>query len=168
MMMNNIYYESVILEQQIKYFILENNYESICEAEQKKSILERIKDFLGARIEKVLSILKAIKEFIVKLFTKIIPSTYKYIKMHLKDKLKNKNKEYTTIDIYAIKENIRFLTRIHINIEYNICSDYKLEVLDYMLSNSKYDEFIENLKDSNIGKYEDNTYISKHTKKFLI
>lgn len=112
--MYNVYYESLLLEQQINYFILESNYESICEAEQKKSILERIKDFLDARIEKVLSILKAIKEFIVKLFTKIIPSTYKYIKMHLKDKLKNKNKEYTTIDIYAIKENISILKSVDV------------------------------------------------------
>lgn len=44
--MNNIYYESLVLEQQINYFILESNYGSICEAEEKKSILEKIKDFL--------------------------------------------------------------------------------------------------------------------------
>lgn len=66
--MYNAYYKSVIFEQQLNYFILENNYESICEAEQKKSILEKIKDFLSIRIEKVLSIIKLIKEFIVKLF----------------------------------------------------------------------------------------------------
>lgn len=156
--MHDVYYESLILEQQINYFILESNYGSICEAEQKKSILEKIKDFFSVRIEKVLSILKAIKEFIVKLFTKIIPANYKYIKMHLKDKLKNKNKEYTTIDIYQIKKNIDILNNFniygpvkdrilpsYIDLENVVCSEY-------------YDKFIENIKRKNIGKYQE--YIS--------
>ena len=59
------------------------------------------------KFEKIGKIFTAIKGFIVKLFTKIIPGFIKFINMNIKDKMKNKNKVYETIDIDLILQNIR-------------------------------------------------------------
>lgn len=78
--------------------------------------------------------------------------------MHLKDKLKNKNKEYTTIDIYQIKKNIDILN------DFNIYGLSKYDILptyfdlETVVCGKYYDEFIDNIKKKNIGKYQD--YIS--------
>lgn len=78
--------------------------------------------------------------------------------MHLKDKLKNKNKEYTTIDIYQIKKNIDILNK------FNVYGPTKYEILpsyidlEHVLCSEYYDKFIENIKRKNIGKYQE--YIS--------
>lgn len=54
-------YESIILEQQVNYFILENKYISLNEASDKKGILSKIKNFI---VEKIQSFIRIIGKFI--------------------------------------------------------------------------------------------------------
>lgn len=112
--MTNILNENIILEQKINYYILECNINSEKIALTESSIFEKIKNVFIDKLKGFLKILTSIKEFIKKLFTKIIPETYKYIKMHIEDKLKDKNKVYETIDIHQIETNIGELNRMYI------------------------------------------------------
>lgn len=115
--MYNAYYESVILEQQLNYFILENKYNGqktiIEESDTKKETpWKKIKEFLIGKLKKVIKIFTSIKEAMKTLVHTVIPATVKYISMNIEDKLKNKNKVYKTIDIRAVIENIYCLADV--------------------------------------------------------
>lgn len=110
--MTNVLNENIILEQKINYYILECNYNNEKIALTESSVFEKIKNVFVDKMKSFLKILTAIRDFIKKLFTKIIPETYKYIKMNIEDKLKDKNKVYKTIDIHQIETNINELRGI--------------------------------------------------------
>ena len=111
------YYESVILEQQLNYFILENKYYNqktvIEESDTKKETpWKKIKEFLIDKLKKVIKIFTSIKEVMKTLVHTVIPATVKHISMNIEDKLKNKNKTYKTIDIRGVIENIYCLANV--------------------------------------------------------
>lgn len=115
--MHDVYYQSLILEQQINYFILENKYYNqktvIEESDTKKETpWKKIKEFLIDKLKKVIKIFTSIKEVMKTLVHTVIPATVKYISMNIEDKLKNKNKTYKTIDIRGVIENIYCLADV--------------------------------------------------------
>lgn len=150
--MNIVYYESVILGQQINYFILENKY-GVLNKSDNTSRLDKIKKFIKEKLERLVEIVQEAFKKIRYFFFEYIPSKFKKLKDKIikKNKDNNENKNFETIDlnklIYGIN-NIRnkIFDNNDIPSPISVTGDVKKEYEDILKSDFK-------------EKYKDEIYI---------
>lgn len=122
-------YESVILEQQVNYFILENKYISLNEA-NSKGILSKIKNFI---IEKIQSFIRIIGKFIG-IIRNFLSKFFPFLKKKNNDakgKCKNINKVMiNTVDVKKAAEwiddikDIIFVSELNTNLNLDVALGY--------------------------------------------
>lgn len=122
-------YESVILEQQVNYFILENKYISLNEA-NSKGILSKIKNFI---IEKIQSFIRIIGKFIG-IIRNFLSNFFPFLKKKNNDakgKCKNINKVMiNTVDVKKAAEwiddikDIIFVSELNTNLNLDVALGY--------------------------------------------
>ena len=130
-MMNNIYYESLILEQKLNYFILESRYNEMVLNESVGDKLKSAKKFISDRIKDLINLFTSLKEKISKFFKEVVLKKVREIKSKL---FKNKNKDNSTlktIDIRLIISIIDGASQAYVDIVSNAPSE-----LEYNFSES--------------------------------
>lgn len=99
-MMNNIYYESLILEQKLNYFILESRYNEMILNESIGDKLKSTKKFISDRIKDLIKLFTSLKDRISKFFKEVVLKKVREIKSKL---FKSKNKDNSTLKTIDIR-----------------------------------------------------------------
>lgn len=125
--MNNIYYESLILEQKLNYFILESRYNEIAINESIGDKLKSAKKFISDRIKDLIKLFTSLKDRISKFFKEVVLKKVREIKSKL---FKSKNKDNSTlktIDIRLIIDIINGASQAYFDIMNNAPSELEYD-----------------------------------------
>ena len=117
--MYNAYYESVILEQKLNYFILESRYNEMILNESVGDKLKSAKKFISDRIKDLIKLFTSLKDRISKFFKEVVLKKVREIKSKLFRSKNKDNSTLKTIDIRLIISIIDGASQAYIDIMNN-------------------------------------------------
>lgn len=119
--MNNIYYESLILEQKLNYFILESRYNEMVLNESITDKLKNVKKWIIDRFKDLIKLFTSLKDRISKFFKEVVLKKIKQIKEKIfKNKSKKNDDILETIDIKMMLKDYENLNKVNAEIYLNI------------------------------------------------
>ena len=155
--MHDAYYESLILEQQINYFILENKYNNEKQIILNESIedkLKSVKKWIVERFKDLIKLFTTLKDRISKFFKEVVFKKIKEIKEKIsKNKSKKDDKKIETINIAILLRDLDKVDIYYINfwIEKEISLGCSFE----NCTDEYINEVIDKIKNSELPKIDD-------------
>jgi hypothetical protein len=161
--MNNIYYESLILEQKLNYFILESRYNEMVLNESIGDKLKSVKKWIAERFKDLIKLFTSLKDRISEFFKEVVFKKIKEIKEKISKNKSKKDDKLETINIAMLLRDLDKVDIYYINFwiekEISLGRSFENCTDEYM------DEVIDKIKNSELPKIDD---IKKELKLHLI